>query len=140
MLRAHLTTTGYEQVSLWDGRGGRRRAPVHQLVVEAFIGPRGNLEVNHIDGDKRNNRVANLELVTRRENALHASAMGLLPKENPAIRGEANPAAELSEPDVVEIRRRHREGESQAGLGRHFGVHSSTIHLIVHRKKWRHVA
>lgn len=55
-------------------RDGERRAhSVHRLVAEAFI-PRDEtrLEVNHRDGDKRNNHVSNLEWVTRSENVAHA--------------------------------------------------------------------
>jgi len=58
---------------------GRRSNPkIHRLVAEAFIGPRPDgMEINHLDGNKRNNAVTNLEYVTRSENYLHAYAIGL---------------------------------------------------------------
>jgi hypothetical protein len=46
---------------------------VHQLVMEAFVGPRPpRTEVNHIDGDTLNNRLGNLEYVPHAENLRHA--------------------------------------------------------------------
>lgn len=45
---------------------------IHRLVAEAFLGNISNLEINHIDGNKTNNIVSNLEIVTRIQNQDHA--------------------------------------------------------------------
>ncbi len=59
--------------------GKRTSVLVHRAVAEAFIGPcPEGFVVNHKDGIKGNNRIDNLEYVTVRQNAQHASAMGLL--------------------------------------------------------------
>lgn len=63
---------GYEIVDLYKN-GKRKTVRVHRLVAEAFIPNNDNKpEVNHIDGNKHNNNVDNLEWVTKKENCRHA--------------------------------------------------------------------
>lgn len=56
-----------------DRAGERKTVSVHRLVADAFYdcGVDG-WEVNHVDGDKTNNHVVNLELTTRSDNMIHA--------------------------------------------------------------------
>ena len=64
---------GYQVVTLRDGHRHTLQTTVHRLVALAFIPNPDNLpEVNHIDGDKSNNVVENLEWVTRDDNRRHA--------------------------------------------------------------------
>jgi hypothetical protein len=69
---------GYRFVFLSHERK-RRSVRVHKLVADAFLGPRpvDRPTVNHIDGDKTNNRVSNLEYVSNIENMRHAIRLGL---------------------------------------------------------------
>jgi len=55
------------------------------------------------------------------------------------VRGENNPSAKLTEDDVRSIRNLHSEGSTQSDIARRFNVSLSTVHLIVHRKKWKHI-
>jgi hypothetical protein len=58
--------------------GAIRSRRIHNLVAAAFIGPRPfGYQVNHIDGDKHNNRADNLEYLTKLENERHAARLGL---------------------------------------------------------------
>jgi len=69
-------TEGYLRVNV----GGKtKRDRIHRLVAKAFIdNPNYKPFVNHIDGNKKNNKADNLEWVTPKENSLHASKTGLL--------------------------------------------------------------
>ena len=54
---------------------------VHRLVASAFLGEHKELVVNHIDGNKRNNAICNLEFCTIRQNSIHAyMVLGVAPK------------------------------------------------------------
>lgn len=83
-IRQHVDTMGYMRASVCRGErkkpdhwgnyaGVKRSMGIHRLVAAAFIGPcPDGLEVNHKDGDKKNNRVENLEYMTHRDNIIHA--------------------------------------------------------------------
>ncbi len=59
-------------------KGGRKRKYAHRLVAEAYIpNPAHKPEVNHLDGNKQNNNVSNLEWTTSAENKLYAIELGL---------------------------------------------------------------
>ena len=78
ILSSWLSGSGYPTIHL-GGRRDQRKASIHTLVAEAFIpNPHQEKEVNHIDGDKLNNVVANLEWVSRKANMRHAVATGLV--------------------------------------------------------------
>lgn len=77
ILRPDITRDGYAQVRLCKN-GLKHRWLVHRLVALAFLpNPALKAEVNHIDGDKLNNALSNLEWSTRSENQQHAYDNGL---------------------------------------------------------------
>lgn len=70
-----LNAWGYMTVSLSkNGKSNTKR--VHKLVANAFLGE-SNLQVDHIDGNKTNNRLDNLEYVTPKENTNRAWQKGI---------------------------------------------------------------
>jgi len=69
---------GYFLVTLVDGNGKRKNRFIHRLLAQAFIeNPENKAHVNHIDGNKQNNSLKNLEWCTPQENAAHAVRIGL---------------------------------------------------------------
>lgn len=76
-LKPYLSPQGYEIVSLWKDSKPTKMT-VHRIVATVFLdNPDGKPEVNHIDGNKTNNKVENLEWVTKSENMKHAFNNGL---------------------------------------------------------------
>jgi len=69
---------GYQRVGLYVGDYKSKTIKVHRLVAETFINNIENKkDVNHIDGNKANNNISNLEWCTRSENIKHAFRIGL---------------------------------------------------------------
>lgn len=76
IMKTNVGRGGYEQVCLRKDKQQYTKR-VHRLVADTFYGRHDDLEVNHIDGDKLNNRVDNLEFCDRSTNTLHAFEHGL---------------------------------------------------------------
>jgi len=76
LLKAHPNQQGYMMTNIVYSNGKRRSSMTHRLVAEtfyAFFGLNDEIyEVNHIDGNKKNNNLSNLEWLTRYENLQHA--------------------------------------------------------------------
>lgn len=103
---------------------------VHRLVAEKYIPNPYNLpQVNHIDGDKTNNSVENLEWVSNQENRNHAIKNGL------HTQGENCSWSKLTKEDVQYIRN-HRE-IFQKDLAKMFGVARTTISGIQNNRTWK---
>jgi hypothetical protein len=70
-LKTYSNGLGYQAIKL-KNKKGRFQKYIHRLVADCFLGGCGNLDVNHKDGDKSNNNVSNLEVVTKKQNQKHA--------------------------------------------------------------------
>ena len=77
MLKPRLSRDGYMRVTMHKG-GKVNTEPLHRRVAEAFIPINENLpQVNHKDGNKRNNNISNLEWCSALDNMHHARQQGL---------------------------------------------------------------
>lgn len=116
---------------------------VHRLVAEAFLGPQPSPthQVNHIDGDKLNNTLENLEWVTSAENNRHARRHGLAPRNTATrLRGSDHHQATLTEEAVIDIRRRvGRRDALLNDLAIEYGVSRRTIADAANGRTWQHV-
>ncbi len=121
---------GYLHQSLYQERKAHYIS-IHREVAKAFIENNNKNEVNHIDGDKSNNSVSNLEWCTRSENIKHAYKTKL--KTN---KGDVNPSSKLSNDDIPNIRALIKKGLKDRDIALNFNVTHHTIYKIRTGKQW----
>jgi hypothetical protein len=114
---------GYFKVGITLGKRNYKSEYVHRIVAENFIDaiPKG-MQVNHIDGNRRNNRVDNLEIVSPSENLKNAAARNAWAH----VQGELR----LSEAQADFILAYLREGRSKLSLAKLVGVNRKLIHSV----------
>ena len=111
---------------------------IHVLVARAFIpNPNGYPQVNHIDANRANNEVSNLEWCTQKMNSRHALELGLFK----ITRGSERSTAKLNEDKVVAMREMYKTGlYTMCTLAQMFSVGKTVTRNIINRTKWAHVA
>lgn len=108
-------------------QGVTRLASVHRLVAEAFLSKKDcKTYVNHINGDKHDNNVENLEWVNCSQNAIHARNLGLLKPQ----KGEANGKSILSNKQVLEIKDMLSKNIPQKDIAKNYNVCRTRISNI----------
>ncbi len=134
MRKPHLNRDGYLYVSLCIGDRGKT-FKIHRLVADAFhLKSSDKCFVDHIDGNKTNNRADNLRWCTFKENIQFAWDAGIYNNV-----GESHGMASLKESDVIEIKNRIKSGESCKKISKDFNVKHWTIHDIKQGRTWSHV-
>lgn len=125
---------GYVRMQLkYNGQTVR----VHRIVAKAFIPNPLNLpEVNHINGIRHDNRVENLEWVTKSENQLHARRTGLMP-ETP--KGQDHWNAVLNDKMVISIKTLLKEGLNPRQIADKMNINKSTVTNIKYGLAWSHI-
>ena len=133
-LKPAIDRFGYLYINLWKN-GKQKTFKIHRLIMLSFVGE-SELQVNHIDGNKKNNNFLNLEYCTALENTLHALRTGLA-----CSKGENNGQSKLNKQQVIEIKTEllnYKRGMI-AALGRKYGVVPETIGYIKKGNIWSHV-
>jgi len=128
-----LDTRGYPKVGIIYV-DKRRTKKVHRLVAELLIPNPNNLpQVNHIDGDKTNNHISNLEWCTVSHNVKHAYDNGLYDNK-------LKNHGKLTDEEVRSIRDKYSSGQyKQKELAVIYNCHKTTISQIVRRKSYSRV-
>lgn len=116
---------GYLLVALYKGGDRGKTFAVHRLIARTFIpNPGEKTSINHINGIKTDNSVANLEWCTPRENTLHGVALGLITGFEPKLTPEQHD----------EIRAHKARGWHTQYLAGYYRVSASTIKNILNRR------
>ncbi len=129
-----INKQGYLTTSLfWQGKNYKFK--IHEIIAFAGgLGVTGNT-INHIDGNKLNNRLSNLEAISITENIRHAFQIGLsIP---PLAYGEYSSKAKLCKSQVEDIKKSYSDS-SYRKLAKKYGVVHTTIRDIIKGRSWAH--
>lgn len=132
VLKLNPSRSGYLRFSL----NGKAYA-AHMAVLEAFGGPRPTPQHQcaHWDGDKANNKPANLRWATPAENCADKARHGT----QIHTRGELSGNARLTAQDVLDIRRRAAAGERQIDIAAHYKISRSHTCSLIKGTFWKHL-
>lgn len=135
IIKGEICKNGYRRIHV-SNDGKSHKYLIHRLVAETFIPNPDSLPcVNHIDGNKLNCAVSNLEWCSYSYNQKHAFKLGLR-----FAKGVMNPMHKLTETEVKEIRNSYVKGKhtdcNSNGLAKKYNVDPKTILDIVNGKTW----
>lgn len=139
VLKLSINRKGYCQVGTTH-KGIKITTTAHRLVALAFIpNPENKPEVNHIDGNKTNNHIDNLEWVTAKENTQHAILHNL--HVNPAYRnGEQIESSKITEEMARKICKELEIKQTKKSISIKLNVSESIVNDISCGKTWKHVS
>lgn len=123
---------GYRRVTLYPSG---KTYTTHRLVMLTFKNENVKEQIDHIDGDKTNNTLDNLEWVTSQENQRRRS---LNPKNKLSYSGEKNAMSKLTEDQARFIKYDHQylDDDEMAKL---FGIKPEQVRRIRKGDRWKHI-
>lgn len=131
--------TGYLVYSVFDDDKKQHQERVHRFIWECDtqqLIPEG-MQINHIDGNKQNNSLDNLELCTAKENAVHRDESGL----RCIIYGSDHSNSKIDHSEVFGLFRDILNGYSNGEIGSKYNLHPRYVSLIRHKhrrkKEWQ---
>ena len=128
---------GYSKKAL-SKNGEVKQFAVHRLVAKAFIdNPEEKEEVNHIDGNKLNNTVENLEWCTRSENMKHAHENKLQHYSSYVQLCHRQKCGKFTEEDIEEVFRLRSEGLTHRQIAEKYGTSHTTIGSILNGESYK---
>jgi hypothetical protein len=126
-----INKQGYRNTFLVGLDGKIKNCRCHRLIASAFIpNPKNKPYINHIDGNKLNNNVDNLEWCTPAENDRHAAKLGLKPH------GEGSHFAKLTSEEVEAIKRIGDMLPSRK-VAKMFGISKTNVLDIRKERIWK---
>lgn len=134
ILKPHIQE--YATVRIRVNGDKSKKKKVHRFVAKCFVpNPDNKLLVNHIDGNKLNNKAENLEWVTGLENAQHAKRMGLY------LQGGDNGQAKHSNEQVIALRQFRKDFPKVTlkDIAWAFRINYNTLLDIIYNKHWKEI-
>jgi hypothetical protein len=132
LLKSYINKRGYLEVRLYKNSKHIFKI-IHRLIAKAFLPNENKPQVNHIDGNKLNNRVDNLQWVDNSENQLHAYKLGL----QPSRAGENNVKAKIKDKDVTLLKELYNSGKTIAEVSNITKISVSSIRAIIYGNTWK---
>src|SRR3990167_9928231 len=133
-----LTKWGYLQIKLVSDDGNTKHQSLHRLIATTWLPNNKSFktDINHKNGIKTDNRITNLEWVSKSENTQHAHTLGLCKSSTGnnhwSYRMPDKIWRKLTKEQVIEIVQRRKCGEAGRALAREFRVSHTAIRAIMH--------
>lgn len=133
ILKQNIDKHGYLRITI-----RKKSYQIHRLVLMVCCNTENmeELQVNHVDGNRQDNDLYNLEWVTSKENIVHAIFHG-----NKSGVGSNNNNSKLKEEDVLYIRNNHKPrcAKTRKELCEKFNIGKSMYYCIVNNTHWTHI-